>query len=109
MRAPINPNELVAVFRLWEKLNLVKETIIAHCNTIPKCYQSCRTPNTDVVSLFLFDSILDDLKNVKNRKDGRIVSVNTQIHEIHCQLMSLRSLPAEDLKNMRFITFFEIV
>ncbi|CAA3007979.1 late blight resistance homolog R1A-3 [Olea europaea subsp. europaea] len=79
---------------LLETLRLVTEKIIAHCNTIPQKFPSHRTQNTDVVSLFLVDSSLDDLENVINHEDHRIVSVKAQIQKIHGQLRFLRSLLA---------------
>ncbi|CAA3007970.1 late blight resistance homolog R1A-3 [Olea europaea subsp. europaea] len=76
--------------QLLETLRLVTEKIIAHCNTIPQTLPSCKTQNTEVVSLFLVDSSLDDLENVMNHNDSEKV----QIQQIHHQLKGLRSLLA---------------
>ncbi|KAL2532915.1 putative disease resistance protein [Abeliophyllum distichum] len=73
----------------------VKEEIKEHCITVAKILPSGMTPKTAVVSLFLVDSILDDLKDLMNQKDDRIASVKDQIQTIHQELMFLRSFLAD--------------
>ncbi|KAL2553361.1 putative late blight resistance protein-like protein R1A-3 [Forsythia ovata] len=53
------------------------------------------TPKTAVVSLFIVDSLLDDLKDLMNHKDDRIVYVKDQMTTILDELMLLRSLLAD--------------
>ncbi|XP_022841565.1 putative late blight resistance protein homolog R1A-3 [Olea europaea var. sylvestris] len=94
-RDPISVTDMdQSLSHLLESLRLVTEKIIAHCNTIPPKLPSRRTRNTEVVSLFLVDSSLDDLENVINHEDDRIVSVKAQIQKIHGQLMFLRLMLA---------------
>ncbi|KAL2551373.1 putative late blight resistance protein-like protein R1A-3 [Forsythia ovata] len=49
------------------------------------------SPNTALVSLFIFDSVLDDLMHLINNNSDRIVDVNDQIVMLHEELMLLGS------------------
>ncbi|KAL2532931.1 Disease resistance protein RPP13 [Abeliophyllum distichum] len=80
---------------LLGNVELVKDKIREHCITVAKILPSGMTPKTAVVSLFLVDSILDDLKDLMNQKDDRIASVKDQIQTIHQELMFLRSFLAD--------------
>ncbi|CAI9781008.1 unnamed protein product [Fraxinus pennsylvanica] len=55
------------------------------------CWGCVTTPKSGVVSLFLVDSLLDDLKDLTNHEDDRIVDVKDQIIAIHDELKSLRT------------------
>ncbi|KAL2493187.1 putative late blight resistance proteinR1B-17 [Abeliophyllum distichum] len=52
---------------------------------------SCTTRKTAVVSLFIVDSLLDDLTHLLNHKADKIVGVNDQIVTLHEVLILLRS------------------
>ncbi|CAA3002749.1 late blight resistance homolog R1A-3 [Olea europaea subsp. europaea] len=82
------------LLHLLENLRLLNEKIKEHCISLTEILQSDRIPNTDVVSLFLVDSILDDLKIILNHNDDRISSVKAEIGTIHSELMSLQYLLA---------------
>ncbi|CAA2968801.1 late blight resistance homolog R1A-3 isoform X1 [Olea europaea subsp. europaea] len=80
---------LALSYLLW-KFDLLKTKIKKHCITVAKmpCYKA---PKTAVVSLFIVDSVLDDLMDLINNKSDRIVGVNDQIVMLHEELMLLGS------------------
>ncbi|KAL2553372.1 putative late blight resistance protein-like protein R1A-3 [Forsythia ovata] len=77
---------------LGRKVEPLNEKIKQQCITASYTLPSGVTPKTTVVSLFLVDSLLDDLKDLMNHKDDRIVHVKDQMTTILDKLMLLRSL-----------------
>ncbi|CAA2980989.1 late blight resistance homolog R1A-3 [Olea europaea subsp. europaea] len=84
-----------ALFDLLGTAGLVKEKIKQHCITAPNLLPGSVTPKTAVVSLFLVDSLLDDLRDLISHKDDRIVDVKDEAITIHDELKLLRTLLAE--------------
>ncbi|KAL2551438.1 putative late blight resistance protein-like protein R1B-13 [Forsythia ovata] len=80
----------LALSDLLPKFELLKPKIKEHCITVSKM-PSDMAPNTALVSLFIFDSVLDDLMYLINNKSDRIVGVNDQIVMLHEELMLLGS------------------
>ncbi|KAL2533017.1 NB-ARC domain-containing protein [Abeliophyllum distichum] len=85
----------LALSDLLGKVEPLKEKIKHHCITASNTLPGDVTPTTAVVSLFLVDSLLDDLKDLMNHKDDRIVYVKDQMTTILDELMLLRSLLAD--------------
>ncbi|KAL2553268.1 putative late blight resistance protein-like protein R1A-6 [Forsythia ovata] len=75
---------------LLQKFELLKTKIKEHCIKFPKM-QSGMPTKTDMVSPFIVDSLLDDLKDVMNCESNRISVVNDQIVTIHEDFLYLRS------------------
>ncbi|KAL2552791.1 putative late blight resistance protein-like protein R1A-6 [Forsythia ovata] len=80
----------VALSDLLPKFELLKIKIKNHCITFLKI-PSCVTPNTAVFSLFIVDSLIDDLKDLMDHKADMIVGVSNQIRAVHEELIFLRS------------------
>ncbi|KAL2493262.1 Disease resistance protein RPP13 [Abeliophyllum distichum] len=85
--APRMDLELSDLLRNFE---LLEEKIKEHCIVVSNM-PSCTTRKTAVVSLFMVDSLLDDLANLLNHKSDKIVAVNDQIVTLHEELILLRS------------------
>ncbi|KAL2531453.1 NB-ARC domain-containing protein [Abeliophyllum distichum] len=75
---------------LLPKFELLKTKIKEHCITVSKM-PSDTAPNTSLVSLFIVDSVLDDLMHLINNNSDRIVGVDDQIVMLHEELMLLGS------------------
>ncbi|CAA2968800.1 late blight resistance homolog R1A-3 isoform X1 [Olea europaea subsp. europaea] len=75
---------------LLRKFDLLKTKIKKHCITVSNM-PSDMAPKTSVVSPFIVDSVLDDLKDLLNNKSDKIVGVNDQIVMLHEELMLLGS------------------
>ncbi|CAA2959153.1 Hypothetical predicted protein [Olea europaea subsp. europaea] len=84
-----------ALSDLLGTLGLVKEKIKQHCVLAPNILPGSVTPKTGVVSLFIVDSLLDDLKDLMSHKDDRIVDVKDEAITIHDELKLLRTFVAE--------------
>ncbi|KAL2552900.1 Disease resistance protein RPP13 [Forsythia ovata] len=69
------------------KIEKVKEKIKEHCTASS---WNMLTPKTTVVSLFLLDSLLDDLNVLMIQKYERSIDVKDQIRTIHEELKLLR-------------------
>ncbi|CAA3001672.1 late blight resistance homolog R1A-3 isoform X1 [Olea europaea subsp. europaea] len=80
----------LALSNLLTKFELLKTKIKEHCIAVSKM-PSDMTPKTLVVSLFIVDSVLDDLMDLINNKPGKIIGVEDQIATLHKELMSLGS------------------
>ncbi|KAL2516457.1 putative disease resistance RPP13-like protein 3 [Forsythia ovata] len=85
--APRMELELSDLLRNFE---LVEAKIKEHCIVLSNM-PSCTTRKTAVVSLFIVDSLLDDLTHLLNHKADQIVGVNDQIVTLHEELTLLRS------------------
>ncbi|KAL2532889.1 Disease resistance protein RPP13 [Abeliophyllum distichum] len=75
---------------LLQKFELLKTKIKEHCITFPKM-QSGTPTKTGVVSPFIVDSLLDDLKDLMNCDSNRISVVKDQILTIHEDFLYLQS------------------
>ncbi|KAL2553324.1 putative late blight resistance protein-like protein R1A-3 [Forsythia ovata] len=75
---------------LLQKFELLKTKIKEHSITFPKMKSGMPT-KTDVVSPFIVDSLLDDLKDLMNCESNRISEVKDQILTIHEDFLYLRS------------------
>ncbi|KAL2493289.1 Disease resistance protein RPP8 [Abeliophyllum distichum] len=75
---------------LLRNFELVEAKIKEHCIVVSNM-PSCTTRKTAVVSLFIVDSLLDDLTHLLNHKADQIVGVNDQIVTVHEELILLRS------------------
>ncbi|CAA2985445.1 Hypothetical predicted protein [Olea europaea subsp. europaea] len=80
----------LALSDLLAKFETLKTKIKEHCITVSKM-PSDMVPKTGVVSLFIVDSVLDDLMDLINNKSDSIVVVNDQIVTLHEELMLLGS------------------
>ncbi|KAL2531451.1 Disease resistance protein RPP13 [Abeliophyllum distichum] len=80
----------LALSDLLPKFQLLKPKIKEHCIRVSNM-PSDIAPNTALVSLFIFDSVLDDLRHLIKNKSDRIVGVNDQIVMLHEELMLLGS------------------
>ncbi|KAL2551458.1 putative late blight resistance protein-like protein R1A-3 [Forsythia ovata] len=80
----------LALSDLLLKFELLKAKINKHCFTVSKM-PSDMAPNTAVVSLFIFYSVLDDLMDLINNNSERIVGVDDQIVTLHEELKLLGS------------------
>ncbi|KAL2531442.1 Disease resistance protein RPP13 [Abeliophyllum distichum] len=80
----------LALSDLLPKFELLKPKIKEHCIRVSNM-PTDMAPNTALVSLFIFDSALDDLMYLINNKSDRIVGVNDQIVMLHEELMLLGS------------------
>ncbi|KAL2553368.1 putative late blight resistance protein-like protein R1B-12 [Forsythia ovata] len=88
---------------LLGKVEPLKEKIKQHCITASNTLPGGVTPKTAVVSLFLVDSLLDDLKDLMKLKDDRIVYVKDQMTTILDELMLLRSLADMEVQLEEFL------
>ncbi|CAA2976974.1 late blight resistance homolog R1A-3 isoform X1 [Olea europaea subsp. europaea] len=80
----------LALSNLLTKFDLLKTKIKEHCIAVSKM-PSDMTPKTAVVSLFIVDSVLDDLMYTLNNNSDKIIGVEDQIVTLHKELMSLGS------------------
>ncbi|XP_022846274.1 putative late blight resistance protein homolog R1B-8 [Olea europaea var. sylvestris] len=80
----------LALSDLLPKFELLKSKIKEHCITVSKMPIDM-APKTGVVSLFIVDSVLDDLMDLINNKSDRIVGLNDQIVMLHEELFLLGS------------------
>ncbi|CAA2964239.1 late blight resistance homolog R1A-3 isoform X1 [Olea europaea subsp. europaea] len=80
----------LALSDLLPKFELLKSKIKEHCITVSKMTIDM-APKTGVVSLFIVDSVLDDLMDLINNKSDRIVGLNDQIVMLHGELFLLGS------------------
>ncbi|CAA3021972.1 late blight resistance homolog R1A-3 isoform X1 [Olea europaea subsp. europaea] len=80
----------LALSHLLAKFETLKTKIKEHCITVSKM-PSDMAPKTGVVSVFIIDSVLDDLMDLRNNKSNSIVVVNDQIVTLHEELMLLGS------------------
>ncbi|KAL2531443.1 Disease resistance protein RPP13 [Abeliophyllum distichum] len=80
----------LALSDLLPKFELLIPKIKEHCIRV-SYMPSDLAPNTALVSLFIFDSVLDDLMYLINNKSDRIVGVNDQIVTLHEELLLLGS------------------
>ncbi|KAL2493260.1 NB-ARC domain-containing protein [Abeliophyllum distichum] len=87
VQAPRMDLELSDLLRNFE---LVETKIKEHCIVVSNM-PSCTTRKTAVASLFIVDSLLDDLTHLLNHKADQIVGVNDQIVTLHEELILLRS------------------
>ncbi|KAL2551323.1 uncharacterized protein Fot_04942 [Forsythia ovata] len=67
---------------LLEKFEILNTKIEKHCTTVSKIQTDMPT-KTVVVSLFIVDSLLDDLKDLMNNKADTIVEVKDQFKTIY--------------------------
>ncbi|KAL2493296.1 putative disease resistance RPP13-like protein 3 [Abeliophyllum distichum] len=91
VQAPRMDLELSDLLRNFE---LVETKIKEHCIVVSNM-PSCTTRKTAVASLFIVDSLLDDLTHLLNHKADKIVGVNDQIVTLHEELILLRSSLAD--------------
>ncbi|KAL2493263.1 putative disease resistance protein [Abeliophyllum distichum] len=87
VQAPRMDLELSDLLRNFE---LVEAKIKEHCIVVSNM-PSCTTRKTAVASLFIVDSLLDDLTHLLIHKADQIVGVNDQIVTLHEELILLRS------------------
>ncbi|XP_022870586.1 putative late blight resistance protein homolog R1A-3 [Olea europaea var. sylvestris] len=80
----------LALSHLLAKFETLKTKIKEHCITVSKM-PSDMAPKAGVVSLFIIDSVLDDLMDLTNNKSNSTVVVNDQIVMLHEELMLLGS------------------
>ncbi|XP_022846829.1 putative late blight resistance protein homolog R1A-3 isoform X2 [Olea europaea var. sylvestris] len=80
----------LALSDLLPKFELLKSKIKEHCITVSKMPIDM-APKAGVVSLFIVDSVLDDLMDLINNKSDRIVGMNDQIVMLHEELLLLGS------------------
>ncbi|KAL2551609.1 Disease resistance protein RPP13 [Forsythia ovata] len=80
----------LALSDLLPKFDLLIPKIKEHCIRLSNM-PTDMAPNTALVSLFIFDSVLVDLMYLINNKSDRIVGVNDQIVMLHEELMLLGS------------------
>ncbi|CAA3020504.1 late blight resistance homolog R1A-3 isoform X1 [Olea europaea subsp. europaea] len=80
---------VLALSNLLTKFDLLKTKIKEHCIAVSKI-PSDITPKTAVVSVFIVDSVLDDLMYTLNNNSDKIIGVEDQIVRLHKELMSLR-------------------
>ncbi|KAL2531129.1 NB-ARC domain-containing protein [Abeliophyllum distichum] len=80
---------------LLKKFEIFKTKIEKHCITVSKMRPGI-PKKTLGVSLFIVDSLLDDLENLMNNKADTIVEVKDQFKTIYDELLYLRSF----LKNI---------
>ncbi|XP_022870601.1 putative late blight resistance protein homolog R1B-17 [Olea europaea var. sylvestris] len=80
----------LALSDLFTNFETLKAKIKEHCITVSKM-PSDIAPKTSVLSLFIIDSVLDDLIDLINNKSDWIVVVNDQIVTLHEELMLLGS------------------
>ncbi|XP_022870621.1 putative late blight resistance protein homolog R1A-10 isoform X2 [Olea europaea var. sylvestris] len=80
----------LALSDLLANFETLKTKIKEHCIAVSKM-PSDMAPKTGVVSLFIVDSVLDDLMDLINNKSDSIVVVNDQIVTLHEELMLLGS------------------
>ncbi|XP_022859151.1 putative late blight resistance protein homolog R1B-17 isoform X2 [Olea europaea var. sylvestris] len=79
----------LALSNLLTKFDLLKTKVKEHCIAVSKM-PSDMTPKTAVASLFIVDSVLDDLMYTLNNNSDKIIGVEDQIVTLHKELMSLR-------------------
>ncbi|KAL2516452.1 putative late blight resistance protein-like protein R1A-6 [Forsythia ovata] len=87
VQAPRMDLELSNLLRNFE---LVEAKIKEHCIVVSNM-PSCTTRKTAVASLFIVDSLLDDLTHILIHKADQIVGVNDQILTLYEELILLRS------------------
>ncbi|KAL2552865.1 putative late blight resistance protein-like protein R1A-6 [Forsythia ovata] len=75
---------------LLQRIEVVKTEIKDQCITVSKL-PSFTTSNTSVMSVFIVDSLLDDLDYLINHKSDLIVDVKDQITTFHEELIFSRS------------------
>ncbi|CAA3021976.1 late blight resistance homolog R1A-3 isoform X1 [Olea europaea subsp. europaea] len=80
----------LALSDLLANFETLKTKMKKHCIAVSKM-PSDMAPKTGVVSLFIVDSVLDDLMDLINNKSDSIVVVNDQIVTLHEELMLLGS------------------
>ncbi|CAA2956185.1 late blight resistance homolog R1A-3 [Olea europaea subsp. europaea] len=80
----------LSISDLLSKFELLKTKIKEHCITVFKL-PSIMTPKTRVVSVFIVDTLLDDLNNLMNHRAYTIDGVQDQIITLHEELMLLTS------------------
>ncbi|KAL2506302.1 putative disease resistance protein RXW24L [Abeliophyllum distichum] len=83
-----NRLKVLALADILRKVEQVKEKIKGQCMAVS---WKMLTPKTSVVSLFLFDSLLDDLNLIMIQKYETSIDVKDQIRTIVEELKSLRS------------------
>ncbi|KAL2531292.1 putative disease resistance protein [Abeliophyllum distichum] len=91
---------------LLRRIEMVKENIKEHCITLLKLpYRT--TPNASVVSIFIVDSLLDDLNHLINNRTDLVVDVKDQIKLFHEELMFSRSflMDIEVQQNKKLIEY----
>ncbi|KAL2532576.1 putative disease resistance protein [Abeliophyllum distichum] len=76
---------------LSRRIEVVKTGIKDQCITVSKL-PSFTTSNSSVISVFIVDSLLDDLDDLINHKSDLIVHVKDQITTFHEELIFSRSL-----------------
>ncbi|CAA2960891.1 Hypothetical predicted protein [Olea europaea subsp. europaea] len=79
-----------ALSNFLTKFELLKAKIKEHCIAVSKM-PSDMTPKTPMVSIFIVDSVLDDLMDLIKNKPDKIIGVEGQIVMLHKELISLRS------------------
>ncbi|XP_022886708.1 putative late blight resistance protein homolog R1B-14 isoform X1 [Olea europaea var. sylvestris] len=79
----------LALSNLLTKFDRLKTKIKEHCIAVSEM-PSNMTPKTTVFSLFIVDSVLDDLMYTLNNNSDKIIGVEDQIVTLHKELMSLR-------------------
>ncbi|KAI3473633.1 hypothetical protein Pfo_031541 [Paulownia fortunei] len=82
----------LALSDLLSKFELTNRKIEEHCITISKLPAGNTAPKTAVHSLFIVDSLLDDLKDIMNTEADMLTYVRGQIRTIYEELMLLRSM-----------------
>ncbi|KAL2531257.1 putative disease resistance protein [Abeliophyllum distichum] len=76
---------------LLQNFEILKIKIKNHCITVSKIQTDHMPTKTVVLSLFIVDSLLDDLKDLMNNKADTIVEVKDQFKTIYDELLYLRS------------------
>ncbi|KAL2531300.1 NB-ARC domain-containing protein [Abeliophyllum distichum] len=79
----------LALSVLLQRIEIVEVKIKDHCVAVSKL------PKTDVLSLIIVDSLLDDFSDLMNNKDDLSVTEKDQIRTLHKELMFSRSFLAD--------------
>ncbi|KAL2507986.1 putative late blight resistance protein-like protein R1A-6 [Forsythia ovata] len=80
----------LAISDFLQKIELLKMKIKDHCIMV-SMMQSGLPTKTSVISVFVVDSLLNDLKDLMDQKADRIGGVKDQIGTIHDELLYFRS------------------
>lgn len=93
----------ISLSRLIKKFQSLKTKIKGCCSTVFK-KPNCAAPNTAIDSLFIVDTLLDDLEHLVDQKSDLIIDVWDEIKNLQKELMLLRSF-LEILKEQQHIEF----
>ncbi|XP_073146510.1 putative late blight resistance protein homolog R1A-3 [Henckelia pumila] len=89
----------ISLSRLIKKFQSLKTMIKGCCITVFK-KPNCAAPNTALDSLFIVDTLLDDLEHLVDQKSDLIIDVWDEIKNLQKELMLLRSF-LETLKEQQ--------